>query len=64
MGPDPNTTVIDSDLTPDYLDLDSDNDGVYDTEEGGNAVLISTVMVLLIAAETYILLVILTWMVF
>jgi hypothetical protein len=36
-GPNPITTKADSDIVPDYLDLDSDNDGVYDAEEGGNA---------------------------
>lgn len=36
-GPDPNPAVADSDNVPDYLDLDSDNDSVFDTIEGGNA---------------------------
>jgi hypothetical protein len=35
-GPDPNPALADSDNVPDYLDLDSDNDGVFDTREGGN----------------------------
>jgi hypothetical protein len=35
-GPDPNAGAVDSDNVPDYLDLDSDNDGVFDTREGGN----------------------------
>jgi len=34
---DPNPAVADSDSVPDYLDLDSDNDSIFDTIEGGNA---------------------------
>ncbi|NML23810.1 T9SS type A sorting domain-containing protein [Pseudoflavitalea sp. G-6-1-2] len=35
-GVDPNPTLPDSDNVPDYMDLDSDNDGAYDVYEGGN----------------------------
>ncbi len=34
---DPNPAAADSDNVPDYLDLDSDNDGSFDTIEGGNS---------------------------
>ena len=35
-GVDPNPLIADSDNVPDYMDLDSDNDGAYDVYEGGN----------------------------
>jgi hypothetical protein len=35
-GTDPIALMPDSDTVPDYMDLDSDNDGVFDTKEGGN----------------------------
>ncbi|MGN6399256.1 MAG: hypothetical protein ACTHMD_02310, partial [Flavisolibacter sp.] len=37
-GVDSNPSKPDTDIVPDYLDLDSDNDGVFDVIEGGNSI--------------------------